>query len=448
MRTLRGIWVAWAVLVGAYVLAVALSWSPFPLNLQWSEAVFVGVLVCAALAGRLIPRERHWLDGLVLVYLASALPSLIASAEPAASALAYAKQLYVAIVYAVFAAVAAERWGALILARLMAGAAGAVALVGLTAVGAYHAAHVELRWLGELVPIPYLGHVLRIKSTFYSVEYLANFLALTLPITLGLAVQADRRVARAAWSGVAALSATAASFTFAHSVGGILVAGLAFLWPYADRGRLRLARAAAVLGTLAVVVGLNLMLMVTIRQVRYEFGTDHAIGAPAYAYAFPGADGTSKLSLSVSYNPMSYLLLKRVAVAAFVSNPVTGVGLGTFRRETERAFDEGRVHEQYRSVDPHSTWFGRLAETGIAGATGLTLLWVGVLRLGVAAARSRGPTAWVPQAAFAGLLGLLVNSLNVDIMNFRFLWVGLGLLRGAVGAKAPVPEAVGHAPRA
>jgi hypothetical protein len=39
----------------------------------------------------------------------------------------------------------------------------------------------------------------------------------------------------------------------------------------------------------------------------------------------------------------------------------------------------------------------------------------------------------MPAALLAGLCGLLANSLNVDMMNFRFLWMGLGLLRGQLG---------------
>ena len=36
----------------------------------------------------------------------------------------------------------------------------------------------------------------------------------------------------------------------------------------------------------------------------------------------------------------------------------------------------------------------------------------------------------VALALAAGLIAVLVNSPNVDIMNFRFIWLAFGVLRG------------------
>lgn len=128
---------------------------------------------------------------------------------------------------------------------------------------------------------------------------------------------------------------------------------------------------------------------------------------------------------------MSYYLLKKVAAEAFWRAPLTGIGLGRFREETERAYRVGKVHELYRDIDPHSTLLGRLAETGLPGGLTLVALWVGFLGLGLRFVRAaNGPAVWPARAALAGTVGLLVNSINVDIMNFRFLWIGFAVLRG------------------
>ena len=37
---------------------------------------------------------------------------------------------------------------------------------------------------------------------------------------------------------------------------------------------------------------------------------------------------------------------------------------------------------------------------------------------------------WAP-AFGAGVLALAVNTINVDVMNFRFLWIGFAVLRNA-----------------
>ena len=76
-----------------------------------------------------------------------------------------------------------------------------------------------------------------------------------------------------------------------------------------------------------------------------------------------------------------------------------------------------------------SEFFGRFAETGLAGGLTLIALWIAI---GVAVDRLvvSHPDSWIAIAAAAGIIGTLVNTMNADVMNFRFLWVALGLVRG------------------
>ena len=157
------------------------------------------------------------------------------------------------------------------------------------------------------------------------------------------------------------------------------------------------------------------------------YGKNPDVPAPSYAYVKPES-GAEMLDLRVSYNPMSYYLIKKVEWTAFRRRPWTGIGLMAFPFESERAFDEGRLHSPYQRINAHSTPIGRLAETGLVGLAGLIALVVVAWRSGLAAAH-HGPGADVAWALLAGCLGLLVNSINVDMMHFRFLWFGLGILR-------------------
>ena len=74
-----------------------------------------------------------------------------------------------------------------------------------------------------------------------------------------------------------------------------------------------------------------------------------------------------------------------------------------------------------------------MAETGLVGLAGLMGLWIALLRAGARANARTGQSAehWGVRAAFAGLIGLLVNSVHVDVMHFRFLWVGMALVLAA-----------------
>ena len=131
----------------------------------------------------------------------------------------------------------------------------------------------------------------------------------------------------------------------------------------------------------------------------------------------------------MSYNPISYYVIKKVEWNAFRRRPWTGIGLGAFPFEAERAYNEGRLFSPYQRVNAHSTPFGRLAETGLAGFVPLVLLVSACAVAARRAASGPAPGGDVALAIAAGGLGLLVNSINVDIMNFRFLWVGIGFFR-------------------
>lgn len=78
-----------------------------------------------------------------------------------------------------------------------------------------------------------------------------------------------------------------------------------------------------------------------------------------------------------------------------------------------------------------------MAESGTIGTVGLVAflasLMIAAQRL---SANDHSPA--IALAAFAGLSGLIVNSLNVDIMNFRFFWAAAGLVRGLL-AVSPIP---------
>jgi hypothetical protein len=178
-------------------------------------------------------------------------------------------------------------------------------------------------------------------------------------------------------------------------------------------------------------VAANLMMMVTVRDVSWATDRNPSVPAPGYHHALQDEGvGAERFTVGVSYNPMNYFLLKQVAVRTFWRDPLTGAGLGAFHAETERAYRDGLIHAPYRRADPHAELLGRLAETGVVGGLTLLLLWWGIARCGCVLLCGDPTSAWASSAILAGLFGVLINSLNADVMNFRFLWVGVGLLRG------------------
>ena len=121
----------------------------------------------------------------------------------------------------------------------------------------------------------------------------------------------------------------------------------------------------------------------------------------------------------------NYTANKRAALIIGRENPWFGVGPGRFQDHT----DDLVLHSQYPAhfgrFNPHSAWTGAFAETGLLGLLGLIAL--------VASLLYYRPAHWTVAAVL--LLLFLVASVFKDVMNFRGLWVLVGLYLAGTTAR-------------
>ena len=409
-----------------YLALLPIAWPVLPGDARVTDLLIpiLALLVLGRAEWRL--PTLTWLDWTVVAYLATSLPSLAATDDYKASALELLKQAYLALVYAVFA-IYFRQEGVATSLRLIARAAAVLSVAGLAAVALYYTTGTYSVALGIPWPLPYIGRVLRLWVGTESSEMFGNYLTFALPLACGLALAAPR-LTPASISSLAVTTA-AMALTFSHAVGGFAAAGLLGAWSWMTRHIWAPVRSLAVITVIVLIVVMNLMLVITVRKLGWAWDVDGSVPPPDYYYVMQGDNGADRWTLAVSYNPMSYYLIKRIAVRTFLDHPWTGIGVGRFHVATERAYQEGRIHRPYRAIDPHSTLLGALAERGIAGGLAVIAL------LATALMTRRAPTsrveAWVVPALHAAVVGLIVNSVNADIMNFRFLWVGLAALRAA-----------------
>lgn len=411
------------VIASAYIGLIPLAWPALPANLHVADLLFP-LLAVATFRRHRCTWQLRPLDCCVIAYLLFLLPSLLVTDDVGASSLELCKRLYLAAVYVVFA-LHFRSEGYLVAFKAIVFGAGVVCAFGLAVTAVYFLAHASVPEIGAPSPIPYVGTVLRLGLLTEAPAMLANYLTFALPflVTARFAGLLGRR----AWMGSLGGAAAVVILSFSHALAGFVTAGLATVWPLARGGRGHALRAAGVIATIVLILLFNAMLLVTVRRVDWRADFDDSVPRSAAAYEFQRDEGARRLNLQVSYNPMSYYLLKAVAWRAFLERPWTGVGLDRFHALTAQAADEGRIHEPYRIADPHSTLFGALAETGIFGTLAIPILLIVAL---VPRRRSDGsPAGWFVFASQAAIIGLAVNSLNADIMNFRFLWVGLAALR-------------------
>lgn len=114
----------------------------------------------------------------------------------------------------------------------------------------------------------------------------------------------------------------------------------------------------------------------------------------------------------------NYSANKRAAWHIGVGHPAIGVGPGLFSQYTETLVAEGKYPSNFGRFDPHSAWTGAFAETGLFGLLGLLLLVIALWHL---------PPGDRSGVAAVLLLLFLLASIFKDVMNFRGLWVLVGV---------------------
>jgi hypothetical protein len=403
-----------------FLALIAVDWPQWPLGLRAADLAFAAAAIAILAASPWPARPRlHVLDIAIGVYLAGSAMSVMFSPDGRAGAIELIRQIYLVAIYSVMA-VAAGAGLARTIATGLAIGGGVLAGAGLIAAAVKMLTGYGIAALTPVMTLPYIGDTVRLRALTASEAMFACLLAVSIPFALRHPmVAASRRRTLA----TAFVLGGAAALTFSHSIAGIAVAAVVAAWDqWPSR---RSARAAAVAAAVLTVIAFNFAASISIRSIGASSLRDDTV----FHYAVDR--GRADIAgVAVEYQTMSYLRIKQVAWDAFLSRPLAGIGLDRFHTATEAAFQDGRLTAPYRAIDPHSTFVGRFAETGLAGGVTLLVLWLAIGRAAAQALMSTpAETRWIAVAAAAAVAGTLINTMNADVMNFRFLWVVLGLLR-------------------
>jgi len=417
-----------------FLATIGVNWPQLPLNASIADFVFVPLAIAIVAIG--IPRSSwHRSDLAIVIYLFGALPAIAVSTDLQVSAIEFLRELYLVAIYIVIAF--ATRHGFVkTIGRGLALSGTILAIAGLLFVILQLIGGPPWYPMGEVMQLPYLGDTLRLRALTASEAMFACVLTASAPFAIALCSDRMRQ-----WCAAAIAIVVAAMFTVSHAIAGFSIGVLLSAWrPFAAWPQLRRLAIAAVV---IIVIGFNFAATISVRSI--------SRGGSSYTDAsnyFHSVDkGTMHVgSTTIDYDVMSYARIKQVAWRTFLEHPIAGIGLDRFHIATMRAYHEGQLPQLYSEIDPHSTLLGRLAESGAIGAATLLFLWI----VWIGMARDCARDSLIGVAAAAAFAGLLVNSLNADIMNFRFLWAIAGLMRGlydtAPNSSTPLNDH-GHAPR-
>src|SRR5688572_105377 len=406
-----------------FLATIAVDWPPLPLNAQLADVVFAAAALAIVVDHRWTRPRFANLDLAIAAYLLGSAVSAVFSPEVRVSGVELARHLYLVAIYIVIA-IAVRQGLAGMVASGLALSGAILAMIGLTGAALNAIFDIDSAAVLSVMSLPYIGETVRLRALTASEAMFACVLAMSAPfIVLHPYIRSSRN--RVVVSAV--VIAVAAALTFSHSIAGLAVAALVVAWPAL---RSKPMRTAAVGLTMAIVTAANFAASISVRSLDATGYRDDS----TYHYAVD-TKRTVIAGRDVEYQIMGYLRLKQVAWDSFTSRPLTGLGLDRFHSATEAAYHAGRLTATYRAIDPHSTLPGRMAEAGLIGAVSLLALWLiaGVETIRLLARPAAWP--WVTTAVAAGLAATLINSVNADVMNFRFLWVALGLVRGLSSQK-------------
>lgn len=413
-----------------FLITMGVDWPQLPFNAHLTDVAFAAAAIAVILEHAPWSRPRLTaLDLAVIGYIAGSVPAVLFSPDQRAGAIELVRQLYLVVVYVVI--VMAVRQGFVrTIATGLALSGAVLAAVGLIAFAFYAVSGVGLPIFTPVMTLPYIGDTVRLSPLTTTPAMFACVLAMSLPFAAlhpFVSASRPRSIAAGVMFGAGAL------LTYSHSIAGVAVSSVIAAWR-SIRSNVPL-RTAAVALTAVIVLALNFAASVSIRSIGGASWRDQTV----FQYGIDSGVA-NVLGVSVEYQTMSYLRIKQVAMDVFRSYPMTGIGLDRFHHATQVAAAQGRLTPTYRNVDPHSTFFGRFAETGLIGGLTLIVLWI-TIAVTVDRLLAEDRDHWIVIAVTAGIVGTLINTMNADVMNFRFLWVALGLVRGLTTESAAIERA-------
>jgi hypothetical protein len=275
-------------------------------------------------------------------------------------------------------------------------------------------------------------HVYRIRSTLVpTTKLLATLLILVLPVVFTIrhfGTASERRVCN--W--LLVLMTLCQVLTFSRQIleyGGLL--GL-LAWLESHRRRRAVVAALAVvyvvgfLGVLAVSTW-----RITDHQVTETVDLSRTLTDRHYYSTIP-ATGVQTVDLRVEYVYDNYHVLKRIGWKGFLERPFLGWGPDAWPSVVKWAQDAGQAPAAFRFESAQSEPFTIAAEMGLAGLAAWVAFWALCFR-GMAVRTAQGFAATLARYLALGLGAVLLTSIHLDVIRFRFLWIALAAGIAAAG---------------
>ena len=279
----------------------------------------------------------------------------------------------------------------------------------------------------EYASFPYLGNIYRAYSTFgVNAKFVSSYLTISFPICLALLLNSKAGKKRLFYYVTLILFICVLFFTFSRGWLGLAVAIYLVLSRF-QRSEKYYRYLKVLTAIFIILFGLFICLIsrwqfvdLQIEKITVENTTNIK---PGIAFT-DNSEELDKARTEIGYIDTTYYRLKKVAIEMVMDHPLIGVGLGGFNDEIRKYKKDGKLPDIFPAMDPHCMILGKTAQTGLVGLIALIILWWKVIRkaLNMSFEARDNYYQTISWAIFSSLVGFVIQSIDMDIMNFRFLW--------------------------
>ena len=211
--------------------------------------------------------------------------------------------------------------------------------------------------------------------------------------------------------------------TFSKSIILLLICAL-YIWSQRTKinGLGKIITAVTAIGLFLLFIFLTHVLVVKKADVNWQMLTEEA-----YTLDHPFMETGGYYFIFTNY-----AVNKKAAIETGLNNLWTGAGPGNFNNELNHLREKGNYPAYFPNYDPHSTFTGAFAETGIAGFMSVIFIFFSIAMHLRNIQRKETTYNSLNTGLTACFLFLAMEAISLDILNFRHLWVLLGLLAAII----------------